>query len=414
MHPDESSHTLAAHMTPKGAGGIAVIHLAGPRAAEILKRCFVDKHLQFADPPRPGKIRYGFIAASRERIIDEVLVAALSDELFEINCHGGYIAVREALDLLGESGARVVASDEMLTTFGVLRERDNLQREAYRLLLQAQSPRAAAHLVAQFEGALSRALGEVRSGIREDSLPAARKGVEHLLRTAPFGLALARPARVVIVGAPNVGKSSLLNALLHYERAIVADVPGTTRDIVHGTTLIKQIAFELGDTAGLREPETHPEEQGVLRAEAAMESADCVVLMFDLTTETSDGGIEALSRLARSGRAVVVCLNKADLAKAAPAERTRQTIEKAAPGLRVCCTSCRTGDGVEDLRQALYSACIPDVEVAVPDALIFMEQQQDALERINLLLKEKESLCPEEKRKCLEVLDELSGPATAG
>ncbi len=199
--------------------------------------------------------------------------------------------------------------------------------------------------------------------------------------------------------------------LLHYERAIVADIPGTTRDVVHGTTLIKQIAFEVSDTAGLREPETHPEEQGVLRAEAAMESADCVVLMFDLTTGASDEGIETLSRLARSGKAVVACLNKADLAGAAPAERTRQAIEKAAPVLHVCCTSCRTGEGVEDLRQALYSACIPDVEVEVSDALVFTEQQQNALGRINSLLKEKEALCPEKKRKCLEVLDKLSGPA---
>ncbi len=375
MSDPDKTPTLAAQITPHGIGGIAVVHLAGPDAAQNLARCFANKNKAACAPPTPGEIRYGFIVARDGAILDEVLVAATSAGRYEINCHGGTATVRGVLALLRENGAEIVGPVRMLEEHGSLRGKNAIEREAYESMLGAKSLLAAQHLAAQSEGALSRTLRAVIGDIEAKNYAAAQAKTQRLLETAPFGIALARPPRVVIAGKPNAGKSSLLNAILSYERAIVSETPGTTRDILSGITLIDGIAFDFHDTAGLRRSDLHPEIQGVRRAEAAMAEADCLVYALDGSLAADQTEITALAQMAQNRR-VLACLNKSDLGTNA---QTAVRLEEILPEAEIRPTSCVSGTGIEELRQAIAAKCIPTRDAAPGEALLFNEKQLSVL-----------------------------------
>ncbi len=396
-------------MTPRGVGGIAVIRLCGDSSDRILRRVFADKRMQPRGPIAGGRIAYGFIVepASREPV-DEVLVARVGENDYEVNCHGGYAAVREVMRVLGECGAKEVPPEESLARGGLLQGRDAVQREAYRLLLYARSERAARHLLSQFDGVLSKELARMVSCIENADYEGALAMLDDLLRGAAFGIALSEPVRVVIAGLPNSGKSSLLNALVGRERAIVDEQAGTTRDIVDAETLIKGVPFHLHDTAGLREASKDPEIQGVARARAAAAGADCLLVLLDLSREVTPEEAAFLMRAAKEERVVIACLNKCDLARSDLLQGLRALAEHrpsackpqdaleegcvelvqrcVAANVPVCFASALTGEGMETLRNVIYSLCIPSGPGKEDAPLIFARRHLNTLRPLRALL----------------------------
>lgn len=372
----DSRESIISLMTPRGVGGIAVIRLSGGASAEILRKVFVDGRMR----PRPGiaagRIAYGFIVeAGTGEPVDEVLVARVGEEEYEVNCHGGHAAVREVMRVLRECGAREVPAEEALERSGLLAGRDALQREAYRLILRAWSERAVRHLLPQFEGALSQEIARVISRVEKDEYADARGVLDGLLRHAAFGVALSEPPRVVIAGRPNVGKSSLLNRLVGRERVIVHERPGTTRDVIEEMALVNGVPFLLSDTAGLRDAAADPEAQGVSRARAAAAAADCLVAVFDMSGEITVEDVTLLTGLAGPGRPVIACLNKCDLATARSSGGVEMPVRRNIP---VCRTSCATGEGIDALSEEVYESCIPAEPGGEGAALVFTRKQRDA------------------------------------
>jgi tRNA modification GTPase len=213
---------------------------------------------------------------------DEVVLAITQMEpepRVEIHCHGGAEVVRWLLELISGEGVQVCS-------WPVLEHRaaaDPLQVEALKALVEAPTTRTAGILFDQWQGAYSRALGKLREALHRNDTTEAGRVLEELVRFAPLGRRLTSPWRVAVLGAPNVGKSSLVNALAGFQRAIVSPMPGTTRDVVTTLIAVDGWPVELADTAGLREAAGGIEEQGVERARATGQDADLCLWVMDAT-----------------------------------------------------------------------------------------------------------------------------------
>ena len=330
--------TICAIATAPGEGGIAIVRLSGVRAREIFGACFRP-----AQPrePRSHRMMYGHAVDAQGQAIDEVMAVFLAgprtytrEDMFEIQCHGGQICARRILDRAIELGARIAEPGEF-TRRAFLNGRIDLSRaEAVMSLIGANSEAAARASLRQLEGGVSGFVRAVSDQIKElmalveacvdfpdeveepDAARQVRAGVERAIgeieaRCDERGARLIREgASIVLAGRPNVGKSSLMNALLRQERAIVTSIPGTTRDVLTERIRLGGICAELSDTAGQRETSDPVEKIGVDRAARAMEGADIVLIVLD-ASEARTAEDDAL--LSRADDRAIVCLNKCDL-----------------------------------------------------------------------------------------------------
>jgi tRNA modification GTPase len=257
---------LVARLTAPGRGAIAVIHVCGEGSRALVKRLFTR---EIGEKPAAGKLMQG------SEVLDEVMVRLApgftGEETVEVTCHGGPAPVKRVMSALCAAGARRAEPEELLERGVETGHLDRPRAEAYGLLPGARTELAARMLLDQAEGALSRAVGALES-------PA---DAERLLRTCALGLALASPPRVVIAGSPNAGKSTLFNALLQADRALVSPEPGTTRDPVREVIAIEQVPVELVDTAGLEEPRDLLERLSIERTHRRLKEADVVLFLFD-------------------------------------------------------------------------------------------------------------------------------------
>ncbi len=293
---------LAALLTPSGRGAIATIRVALAEASRPL----VDAWPFRAANGRPlsaqsvGRIVFGRWGSEPA---EEVVVCALDDATFEIHCHGGDAASRRILRDLAAGGCRIVAWPEFLQ-----QTESPLRAEIMALLCRATTLPTAAILWEQANGLFESAVGALVAEA-PSNLPAAAARIREWLAWADFGLHLTRPWRVVLAGRPNVGKSSLINAILGYTRCIVFDQPGTTRDVVSAQTAIDGWPIELSDTAGLRASADPLESAGIERARQTLETADLVVVLVDVSQPASadDRAILAVHRSA------IVVAHKCDL-----------------------------------------------------------------------------------------------------
>jgi tRNA modification GTPase len=313
-----------------------------------------------------------------EATVDEVIVAhptTSSEDRYEVNCHGGVVAVQAVLGCLREAGAEVVeqpcgasaaASGQSALSPAAIRS------SALASLQHARTRLAARMLLHQADGALSRALDGVRQGKAEDIL-------RRLLETAPLGLALLTPPRVVLAGPPNVGKSTLLNALLKKERVIVHHRPGTTRDVVHETVSLRGVPFELIDSAGIREVPDELEREAVRRAANALTHCDVVLLLYD-ATQGPEAALDFILRPDFTARKVIVG-NKIDLLAGSPSVPALPPHLAHEPHLLI---SARAGTNIRQVEAALlapYSDQITACEDGGP--VVFSEDICSALERMS-------------------------------
>lgn len=355
----------ASLLTPPGRGAVAVVALAGAGASAIVR-----KHFTAPSGATPAfelnRIRFGRwrsqLGTSAEPG-EELVVCRRGDEQFEIHCHGGDAAPAAILHALQCAGCTIVPWQAWHD------DADPIAAEVRVALAAARTTRIASLLLDQTE-ALRRAFDRVRQLIEHGHRGSARELVDRLLARAEFGRHLTEPFHVVLTGRPNVGKSSLLNALLGYRRAIVFDQPGTTRDVVTAATVVDGWPIELSDTAGLRETGDELESAGVDAARRRLVEADLVLTVFDLTESWT---AEDAAILAAHPGAVTV-LNKADAAEALDPSRPG--------GLR---TSATTGGGIEELLATIGARLVPNPPTP-GEAVPFTTRQVDELKRLELAL----------------------------
>lgn len=370
--------TIAAISTPVGEGGISVIRVSGPDAIPVADRIYRGKN-SLKDVPT-HTVHYGHIAdPSLNERVDEVLVTVMRqprtftrEDVVEISCHGGIVPVQKTLELLLDHGARLAEPGEFTKRAFLNGRIDLSQAEAVMDLIRAKTDSAAKVALSQHEGRLSRLIHRLRNEILEilahlavnvdypeydaEQMTAQllRERSEHiarelgqLLETARQGKIYREGIKTVIVGRPNVGKSSLMNALTHENRAIVTEIPGTTRDVIEEYVNVRGIPLHLLDTAGIRETEDIIERIGVERSHQALAQADLVLLLLNYAEPLTDADRNLLSLVEK--HTSIVIINKTDL----PCQIDLEEIHRLIGEIPLITISVKEEKGIDDLEEAI-------------------------------------------------------------
>ncbi len=336
-------------LTPAGRAAIATVRVDGPNALRWVRTFFQPAR---GCPLGQSPLDRVFVGHWNSQPAEPLVLRVRSEHSVELHCHGGRAAVARIEQTLVEQGCRRIPWQDWVQRHA----NDAIRAAAWIALTEARTERTAAILLDQFQGALSRAIRLARASLTRRDASTTQECLGQILAHVATGLHLVRPWRVVLAGPPNAGKSTLLNTIVGYGRAIVDARAGTTRDLVSVVTAIDGWLVELCDTAGLRDA-AHPVEQaGVAAARRALAEADQILLVFDLARPWSAAD-EAL--VAAYPRAIVVH-NKADLAAVADSRR--------APGLFL---SALRRTGLEDLLREISRQlvpCPPEPGAAVPFA----------------------------------------------
>ncbi len=412
----DSIDTICAVSTPAGEGGLAVIRLSGPRAFEIADKAWRGRKLSEA-PSHTA--HFGTITADASGTPLDEAVATLfrapasftGEDTVEFSCHGSRWIQREVMSRLVSLGARPAGAGEFSQRAFLNGRIDLAQAEGIADLIAASSRAAHRLAMRQVKGSFSRKLEDLRSRLvelaslleleldfSEEDVEFADRAklvalagetialVERLADSYRAGEAFKSGVPVVIAGRPNAGKSTLLNRLLRDDRAIVSDIPGTTRDIIEDTREIGGVLFRFYDTAGLRDTSDRVEQLGIERAEAALAKAAIVLWLADPTQPGYEADLREISR--RKGDYPDTChlllINKADLAGDGELAEVAQGVDLAADlakvageaegasGLRVLRISAKEGEGIEALEAAMVEMATqehdPESELIVTNA----------------------------------------------
>ncbi|QIB27865.1 tRNA uridine-5-carboxymethylaminomethyl(34) synthesis GTPase MnmE [Caloranaerobacter azorensis] len=405
--------TIAAVATAPGEAGIGIVRISGEKALEIVDKIFRTKKERKLSDFQERRLTYGYIVEpDTGKKIDEVLAVYMKapytytkEDIVEINCHGGMIPVRRILEIVLENGARLAEPGEFTKRAFLNGRIDLSQAEAVIDLIRAKTDSSFDVSFNQLEGGLSKEINEIREillrmlanieasiDFPEEDIETMTykelvdegnnvlKRIEKLLDTVYTGKILREGLKTVILGKPNVGKSSLMNAILRENRAIVTDIPGTTRDIIEEYVNIKGIPLKIIDTAGIRETEDVVERIGVERAKSLLEEADLVIVLFDVSKELTEEDME-IARLVKNKK-VIVLTNKIDL----PPVVSREEIEKILPGKKIIETSIIKGEGLEVLEDSLKEMFFAG-EIKIKDNTIVTNARHKSL-----LLKAKKNI----------------------
>ncbi len=375
--------TIAAISTPLGEGGIGIVRLSGPEAYAIAARLFDSPKSGRDNYPQPRKLYHGFIRDKSGNTVDEVLVAFMPapytytrEDIVEINCHSGIVTLRVIFKLALEAGARSAEPGEFTRRAFINGRIDLTQAEAVINMVRARSEEAIRAAARSMQGELARKIDQIRSQIialrapieasfdypeefdREEHLPEPedlvrkieeiRSELEKMLAGVQRNRAYQEGVAVAIIGRPNVGKSSLLNAMLKRQRAIVHEIPGTTRDILEGYLNLAGYPIVLIDTAGIQGSDDPVEREGIARTRRAAREAKLLLMVFDGAAEFSREDIDICS-LADASQGTVVAINKSDLEqKLATAD-----LEKILPHAEIVHTSALMQEGIVLLEEAV-------------------------------------------------------------
>jgi tRNA modification GTPase len=371
--------TIAAVSTPPGEAGIGIVRMSGPHAVAIAGKLF---HSPGGERPGPShRVLYGFIRdPDTGADVDEVLLTVMRsprsftrEDVVEINCHGGHMPIRRVLELTLAHGARLAGPGEFTKRAFLNGRIDLSQAEAALDLIRASTEAAEKIALEQLRGRLSEKINSMRDGLLDvcahveahidfpedeieprtlreikDAIAELARKSEALSGSFEEGRLYREGLKTAIVGRPNVGKSSLLNALLRRDRAIVAEVPGTTRDTIEEHLDIKGLPLTVVDTAGIRQAHGMVEEEGVRRSLRALEEADLVLAVLDASEPLHEEDVKVIEKV--RDRNSILVMNKIDLGAApnGPAPH----------GLRVVEVSAKTGEGLEALRDAVFDSAV--------------------------------------------------------
>lgn len=386
--------TIAAISTAAGSGAIAIVRISGERALDVADAIF--EGVSLTDSPS-HRVHYGRIVDADGHIIDEVMAAVLrapktytTEDMVEFGCHGGAVPAREVLAAATAAGARPARRGEFTERAFLGGRIDLVQAEAVADIVAARTRKGLEVALGQLGGGLSEELGELRETlltfraeveslvdlVDEDVEPPTLREIASLgrrsiaqidamLERCRLGAAVREGVSVAIVGRPNVGKSSTMNALLARDRVIVTPRPGTTRDAIEDIVEVDGVALRLVDTAGWRDASDEAERAGVDRAREAAVGADLVLLVIDASEGVLPEDEAIVAALDRDE--IIVAGNKSDLGWALDASENGTAGPSGTPG-GVTRLSALTGEGVDDLRARLVRsavACDPSEGVAV-------------------------------------------------
>lgn len=334
--------TIAAIATAPGEGGIGIIRISGEKSLQVAQSIFKSKSGKMIKDYNARTLIYGTVVGN-EKVIDEVLVAYMkgpnsytAEDVIEINCHGGFISVKKILELILSKDVRLAEAGEFTKRAFLNGRIDLSQAEAIIDVIKSKTDMAHEVAQSQLEGSLAKKIKDLRMNVTEVlahlevSIDFAEEDVEEityqtleekalelrneikkLYDTAESGKILRDGLKTVIVGKPNVGKSSLLNSILGENRAIVTDIAGTTRDVIEEFVNIKGIPLKIVDTAGIRETEDVVEKIGVEKSRESFSTADLVIMVLDASRKLSEEDMEILESL--KNKKTIVLLNKMDL-----------------------------------------------------------------------------------------------------
>ena len=407
----DTTDTIAAIATPLGESGIGVIRISGSHAYDVGDAIFRSSSGKPLAQRRDRSIQYGLIAADDGRPVDEVLLLIMkgphsytAEDVLEIQCHGGRKALEEILGLVLSHGARMANPGEFTQRAFINGRIDLAQAEAVMDVIQAKSRQGLTSAVNQLEGRLSKVIGAMRQDLTDlitrlevtinypaddlegitvpDVAGAIRKqlaALDDMLEASHDGRIIRDGVMAAIAGTPNAGKSSLLNRLLQEDRAIVTDVPGTTRDVLEEWISLKGVPVCLVDTAGIRETDDTVEKIGVTKAKAYMDKADIILVVIDSSRPLSDEDRTILEDT--KDRNVLIVLNKSDLTPVV-AESDLESY-----GHPVLTLSANTGKGLEALKEQLLSLALSHADTAGSALLTntrhieLVRQSREALKR---------------------------------
>ena len=437
--------TIAAISTPPGEGAISIVRLSGEDALPIAEKIFKGRDLQKV---ASHTINYGHIVDPENgEVIDEVMVSVLRapktytrEEMVEINTHGGIVATNHVLQLLLSHGARLAEPGEFTKRAFLNGRIDLTQAESVMDLIRAKTDRAMQVAVNQLDGNLSRLIKNIRQEILDalaqvevnidypeydavetmttkmllEKATMVKKQIEQLLATASQGKVLREGLATAIVGRPNVGKSSLLNYLLHEDKAIVTDVAGTTLDVIEEYVNVRDVPLKLIDTAGIRETDDKVEKIGVERSKQAITQADLVLLILNNSEALTDEDRTLLAATQDKKRLVI--LNKTDL----PVKLDEAELQQTVAPENIIAISALTATGVDQLEQRIADLFWGGIDNSQSTTLVsnarqigLLNQAKQALDDVLAGIKAEMpvDLVQIDMTRCWDLLGEITGDA---
>lgn len=406
--------TIAAISTPPGEGAISIVRMSGEESLEVIAKIFKGKNLQDV---RSHTINYGHIVdPETNEEIDEVMVSVMRgpktftrEDIIEINCHGGIVPTNKILQLLLQNGARLAEPGEFTKRAFLHGRIDLTQAESVMDLIRAKTDRSMKVALNQLDGNLSKLIKNLRQDILDtlaqvevnidypeyddvetmttkilkEKATEVKAQIEELLRTANQGKIMRDGLATAIVGRPNVGKSSLLNYLLHEDKAIVTDVAGTTRDVIEEYVNIRDVPLKLVDTAGIRDTEDKVEKIGVERSRKAIEKADLVMVLLN-ASEALTSEDRRLLELTQDKKRIVI-LNKTDLPRKIDMAEVKQLVGSE----ELLSTSVLKNDGLDELEEQIAKMFFNGIENSQTTVMLtnsrhiaLLHQAKDSLQSV--------------------------------
>jgi tRNA modification GTPase len=358
---------IVAVSTPIGEGGIGIVRLSGKGSLKLADKIFLSK-----DDKKPSRfktytVHYGHIVENElqttndeRRIVDEVILTVMrapksytKEDVVEINCHSGIVPLKKILDLCLINGARLAEPGEFTKRAFLNGRIDILQAEAVLDIIKAKTELSLRSALNNLEGLFSKKINEIREnlieiyahmeasidfseeelrGLRKDNIFKKLNSVENeikkLISSSNHGRILRQGIKAVICGSPNVGKSSLMNAILKESRSIVTHIPGTTRDTIEEIVNIKGIPVTLVDTAGITDTDHLVEKEGIRRSHVYVENADLILLVLDQSRKLNKDDLDIIKRIGDNKKRAIVVINKCDLKKTLDIKRVKRFFPK--------------------------------------------------------------------------------------
>ena len=390
--------TIAAIATSPGESGIGIIRISGEESLNILNKIFYPASKNLAPKDNHRQLIYGHIKDEQGHIIDEVLAVYFpapktytAEDVVEIDCHGGIVPLSNTLSFVLRCGADLAEPGEFTKRAFLNGRLDLTQAEAVIDVINSKTNSSFDVAMEQLRGKFSKEINEIRKEITdvlvdiavnidypdediefilydklEKKLKQIKEKIDYLIGSSDTGRILREGLNVAIVGRPNVGKSSLMNAILRESRAIVTEIPGTTRDTIEELINVRGIPVNLIDTAGIRTTDDVIEQIGIDKSKKSLESADLVIFMIDLTSEISDKDYDILSQVDKSK--LLILFNKADKT----ARIKEEDMISFADGMRYMLTSVNDSKSVDEVENAIF-------EKAGGNLLLGKESETDRL-----------------------------------